>query len=167
MTGAGRPGVDAAREARPAVPRTLATAAWAAAFVAIALIAFSALARTGDLIGTLLAAFPGPYGRLRLLGIGGYLLAGLAVIGLAGHAALRGRFRGPALPLLIVGLAVGIRVALAIVADAPLHGENAIIHQQALGVLDGACCFSHRPLGYPIALTGAYAMFGVGPRSRR
>jgi 4-amino-4-deoxy-L-arabinose transferase-like glycosyltransferase len=49
------------------------------------------------------------------------------------------------------------------VADAPLYGENAIVHAQALGILDGACCFSHRPLGYPIVLAGAYAVLGEGP----
>ena len=163
MTGAGRPGEDTTPDARPTPRRSLATAAWAAAFVVIALIAISALARTGELIGALLADFPGPNEAPWLGWIGGYLLASLALIGLAGRAAARRWFRGPILPLLIVALAVGVRALLAVMADAPLHEENAIIHQQALGVLDGACCFSHRPLGYPIVLAGAYAMLGVGP----
>lgn len=72
---------------------------------------------------------------------------------------------GPRLPLLIVALAIIVRVVLAMVADAPLNAENRIVHEQALKVLDGACCFSHRPLGYPIALAGAYALLGVGPNA--
>jgi hypothetical protein len=163
MRGVGRAGDDATPAGPRAAPRTLATAAWAVALVVMALIAFSALARTGDVLGQLLADVPGPYGRRGLAGTAVYLLSSLAVIGLIGLAAARPRFRGPALPLLIVVLAIGIRAALAVVADAPLHGENAIIHQQAVGVLDGVCCFGHRPFGYPIVLAGAYALLGVGP----
>ena len=66
--------------------------------------------------------------------------------------------------MVIVGLAIGIRAVIALAFDAPLAGENRIIHEQALGVLDGAnCCFSHRPMGYPLTLAGAYALLGVGP----
>ena len=162
MRGVGRPGDAATPEALPA-PGSLATTAWAVGLVVIALIAVSALARTGDLIGTLLGDFPGPYGRRGLAWTAAYLLASLAVIGLAGRGALGIRFRGPALPLLIVTLAIAVRVALAVVADAPLYDENAIVHEQATGILDGACCFGHRPLGYPIVLAGAYALLGVGP----
>ena len=163
MTGAGLAGDDATPEAPPAAPRTLARAAWAVALAVMVLIAFSALARTVDVIGQLLADVPGPYGRRGLAWTAAYLLGSLVVIGLVGLAAARQRLRGAALPLLIVTLTVGIRAALAVVADAPLYGENAIIHGQAVGVLDGACCFGHRPLGYPIVLAGAYAVLGVGP----
>ena len=163
MTGAGRAGDDATPQAPPRAPRTLATAAWAVALVVMALIAFSALARTADVLGLLLADVPGPYGRRGLAWTAAYLLASLAVIGIAGRAAMSPRVRGFALPLLIVALAIGVRAALAVAADAPLYGENAIIHGQAVGVLDGACCFGHRPLGYPIVLAGAYALLGVGP----
>jgi 4-amino-4-deoxy-L-arabinose transferase-like glycosyltransferase len=160
MMGARRPGDEATPPAGSRIP---ATAAWAVGLLALALIAVSALLRTGDLIGTLLADLPGPYGRLGLGVTAGYLLASVVLIALAGHAAARPRFSGLLLPLLIVGLAIGVRAVFAVVADAPLHGENAIVREQALGVLDGACCFSHRPLGYPIMLAGAYAVLGQGP----
>ena len=48
-------------------------------------------------------------------------------------------------------------------ADAPLYGENGIVHEQALGILDGACCFSHRPWATRMMLAGAYAVLGQGP----
>lgn len=49
-------------------------------------------------------------------------------------------------------------------ADAPLAGENRIIHEQALAILNGgSCCFGHRPMGYPLALAAAYSLLGVGP----
>lgn len=162
MTAAGRPPDGTAPETQSATPRILATAAWGAALALIALIAFSALANTGDQVSSLAADTSGRALLRWLLGIGVYLLASLAAIGLARRAAVRNRLRGAALPLLIVGLAVGVRVVLAVVADAALRDETAIIHEQALGVLDGECCFSHRPLGYPIVLAGAYALFGVG-----
>ena len=164
MTGERQPGDDA-----PATPsagsRILATAAWALAFIVLALIAVSALVRTGGLIGALLADLPGlkPYGRFGLGVTAGYLLASVAVIAVAGRAARHRRLNGLLLPLLIVGLAIGVRAAFAVMADAPLYGENVIVHEQALGILDGACCFSHRPLGYPMLLAGAYAVLGEGP----
>ncbi len=164
MTGAVRPSDGTAPETQSAASRFLATAAWAVALVVIALIAVSALANTGDQISTLARRYvrtrPAPLaGRDRRVPAG----RALRSIALARRAALRDRLRGAALPLLIVGLAVGVRVVLAVIADAALRDETAIIHEQALGVLDGDCCFSHRPLGYPIVLAGAYALFGVGP----
>lgn len=62
-----------------------------------------------------------------------------------------------------VALAVIVRAGLAAAYDAPLGGENGVIHNQAVAVLEGAnCCFSHRPMGYPLVLAAAYRSFGVG-----
>lgn len=163
MTVGGRAGDDRRAEPRSALASFISAAAWTVGVIVLGLVALSALWRTADVIGVLLADFPGPYGRFGLLLTAAFLVAGAGVVALAGRAAARNWLPGLGLPLLIVALAIGVRVAMAVVADAPLRGENGIIHQQALGVLDGTCCFSHRPMGYPIALAGAYALLGIGP----
>ena len=132
----------------------------------LALIAVSALVRTGGLIGALLADLPAlkPYGRFGLGVTAGYLLASVAVI-----AARRACGPAPAAqrtPAAPAHRRAGDRRSRGVrrvMADAPLYGENGIVHEQALGMLDGACCFSHRPLGYPMVLAGAYALLGEGP----
>jgi 4-amino-4-deoxy-L-arabinose transferase-like glycosyltransferase len=105
----------------------------------------------------------GRWGRTGLLFSAAYLLgmviAGAAAWRLAGSAPKRQVF----LPVAIVAMAVAVRVAVAFAFDAPIYGENQIIQGQALGVLEGACCFSHRPMAYPITLAGAFALLGVGP----
>lgn len=163
MTVALRPTDDASPASRSSVARLLTTAAWTIAVLVLTLISLSAVFRTNDLLGALLAEFPRPYGRAGLAVIAVYAAGSLAVIVFARLCAARQWLVGPRLPLLIVALAIIVRVVLAMVADAPLNAENRIVHEQALKVLDGACCFSHRPLGYPIALAGAYALLGVGP----
>jgi len=163
VTVGGRAGDEGLPEPRSSVASLLAAAASAVGGIVLALIALSALWRTGDVLGILLADFPGPYGRLGLALTAALLAAGAGVVVLARRAAVGDWLPGPALPVLIVALAIAVRVAMAVVADAPLRGENDIIHQQALGILDGTCCFSHRPTGYPAALAAAYAVLGVGP----
>ena len=165
MAAEGRIGGDAASERPSTGPRPLTRAAWAISAIVLGLVALSALARTGDLVGTVLADFSRGYGRLGLAITGGSLLAGGGLVLAARRAGERRWLRGVGLPLLIVALAVAIRVALAVMADAPLRGENGIVHEQALAVLDGQCCFSHRPLGYPITLAAAYGLLGVGSAS--
>ena len=163
MTVAGRPGDDPAPAPRSAASARAAAAAWAGSLLVLALIAVSALLRTGAMADELVASWPRLYGRLGLAMVPTFALTALAVV-----AAIRARagsrfLAGHRLPILIVAVAVVVRVALALLASAPLHGENAIVHEQALGVLEGTCCFGHRPLGYPIVLAGAYALLGVGP----
>jgi len=128
-------------------------AVWAVSVLVLALISLAALVATP---GWLVPSFPGVVAA-------GSLAVGAVVIIAARHAASWPPVRGRRLPLLIVGLAVGLRLGVAVVADAPLAGENVIIHEQALGVMDGICCFSHRPMGYPIVLAASYELLGVGP----
>ena len=138
-------------------------AAWGWSAVAVLLVAAASVGRSVNFIAELLADPPRPYGLGGLAFIAVYLAAAGALVVLAWHAARwRGLWRG-VLPLSIVVVAIVVRAALAAVADGAPFGEPAIVEQQARGVLDGVCCFSHRPLGYPIALAGAYALLGPGP----
>lgn len=163
MTAAGRTADDETSEPASASPRSPATAVWALAIIILVLIALSAISRSAGLIGPLLTDFPGPFGRLGLAFVAAYLVATFVAILFARRAAWASSLGTVGLPMLIVALAISVRVVLAAVTDAPLYGENRIVHEQAVAVLDGTCCFSHRPPGYPIALAGAYAMLGVGP----
>ncbi len=134
--------------------------AWGAGTLAIALIALVAVLHAWDLVARLPSEVPA-YGRLGFVVTAAYMLGAAAVLVAAWRAASRVTTRPWILPLVIVGLAIGIRAVIAVAFDAPLAGENRIIHEQALGVLDGAnCCFSHRPMGYPLTLAGAYALLG-------
>jgi len=163
MTVAGRSGDGPGSGPRSAASGYATTAAWAASALVLGLITLSALRASIESFGAFLSDFPGPYGGIGLGVAGVYVLAGIGLISLARRAAVKDWIPGSGLPLAIVMLAILVRVALAVVADAPFVGENRIIHEQALGVMEGLCCFSHRPLGYPVALAGAYAVFGVGP----
>ena len=163
MTVAGRTGDERESSPERPVPARIRTAVWAASVAVLALIGFAALVRTASFLSPIVTTFPGPYGRLGLLFSAAYLAAAVVLLLVAWRAASWQRLHGMVLPVAIVILAVGVRVLLSAFADGPLYGENRIIHQQALDVLDGACCFSHRPLGYPVSLAGAYALLGVGP----
>ncbi|MDQ3346061.1 MAG: hypothetical protein M3473_07175, partial [Chloroflexota bacterium] len=152
MTVAGRPGDGPGSGPRSAASGYATTAAWAASALVLGLITLSALRASIESFGAMLSDFGGPSGGIGLGVAGGYVLASLGLIGLVRRAAANDRTPGFGLPLAIVALAILVRVTLAVIADAPLVGENRIIHEQALGVMEGLCCFSHRPLGYPVAL---------------
>ena len=129
----------------------------------MALVALVAVIQALDLVVRLPSDFPA-YGRLGIVVTTAYVLGAGAVLVAAWRAAGRVTTRRWILSFVIVGLAIAIRAVIAVAFDAPLAGENRIIHEQALGVLDGAnCCFSHRPMGYPLTLAGAYALLGIGP----
>lgn len=143
--------------------RALRSVTWWLAVVVLGLIALAAVNLLFLQISPLWTGSTRPWGRAGLAFTVGYALVSVAATVAAWRAADSARLPRAAVPASIILLAVAIRVAVAIAFDAPLSGENAIIHRQALGVLDGSCCFSHRPLGYPIALAGAYSVLGIGP----
>jgi 4-amino-4-deoxy-L-arabinose transferase-like glycosyltransferase len=145
--------------------RSMTILVWAVSLLVVVLIMAQAAGRTIDFVWPIVAGFPGPYGRAGLLFITAYLFVAAALIVLAQAAASEDRLRGHLLPLALVGTALVVRIAISSVADAPLTGENRIVYSQALGVLDGACCFGHRPMGYPIALAGAFGLVGIGPHA--
>ncbi len=138
--------------------------AWGLSFAVLVLIAVVAVDRTlGGFLGPILADFPGPYGRAGLLFAALYAAASGVALIVAWRAAAGEHRHRIALPLAIVLLAVGVRVVVAALLDGVIRGETEIVRAQALGVLDGACCFSHRPMGYPIVLAGAFRLLGIGP----
>lgn len=98
----------------------------------------------------------------------GCALGGLVVLATAWWMSrgVAGRTVGLQL-LAAVALTIAVRATLAIAFDAPLAAENAVIHAQAVGVLEGTanCCFSHRPMGYPLALAAMYGLLGIGPQA--
>ncbi len=163
MTVAGPSGdSDGAATDRP-LRTTAATGVWAVSLLVVSLVALSAAWRTSDLLVALLGDFPRPYGRGGLLVAAAVSVTATGLVVLIRRLSTASVLRGWRLPTLVVLLAVVVRVILAVALDAPLRSENAIVSAQAVGVLDGACCFGHRPLGYPIALAGVYRVLGVGP----
>lgn len=108
------------------------------------------------------------YGDGGLAWVLGYSVGGLVVLAVAWRLARDVGTRTPRLHVLgVLALAIGVRSALAVAFDAPLTAENGVIHDQAVGVLKGAtnCCFSHRPMGYPLTLAAAYGLLGIGPHA--
>jgi len=88
--------------------------------------------------------------------------AGLAILAAAARLADRGR-DGERIALIVgISLLVGVRLAVAAVQDGVPGGEMQFYHELAVGVRQGACCFSDRPMGYPILLAGAYGLLGPG-----
>jgi len=154
---------DRAAARAPRLAERLRAAAWWLAVIALGMVALVALDDLFLLIDPLWSGSTRPWGRGGLAFAAGYVVLATGVTALAWRTAGSRALRGALVPLAIIGLAVAMRAALAIAFDAPIYGENRAIHNQALGVLDGSCCFSHRPMGYPVALAGAYALFGVGP----
>lgn len=142
-------------------------AVWGLTLATVAVIAFVALDRTlGGLIGPLLSEFPHPYGLTGLLFAGAYLgvSAALLVAVWVASGPRAGNLRRPwLLPAAVVGAGVAVRLVVMLLADGAIYGETRIIRDQAVAVLDGACCFDHRPTGYPILLAGGFALLGVGP----
>lgn len=136
---------------------------WATAFTILGLIAYTAIDRTGDFLAPLLGGLSRPYGRGGLLFTAAYLLGATVLLVGAWRFAPSRRARGLLVPAAVVGLAILVRSVTAVLADAPLTGENRIVNSQAVDILEGACCFGHRPTGYPIALSMAFRLFGVGP----
>ena len=57
---------------------------------------------------------------------------------------------------------LAVRLAAAAGYDGVGDGELREYDALARGVLEGACCFSDRPMGYPIVLALAYAGLGAG-----
>jgi hypothetical protein len=143
--------------------RALRAAAWWLAVIVLGLIALVAVDRLLVVIGPLGLGSIRPWGRLGLAFTAAYAVVGIAAGIAVWRAAENARVPRALVPIAIILLAVVLRVTVGIAFDAPLTGENGIINRQALGVLDGGCCFSHRPMGYPIALAGAYAILGTGP----
>lgn len=133
----------------------LRTSAWAVGSLVFALITAVATLRLAMLLVARVEHLPFA---------AGYLVVSMSLI-VGGWTLARRPLRpGWLLPGSIVVLAIGVRILVAIAFDAPLSAENAVIHRQAVGVLEGQanCCFSHRPMGYPLALAGMYSLLGVG-----
>lgn len=157
----GSPAATTSRDAP--VARVGRAAVWWIAMIALGMIALVALDRTAHLLAPLLSGDVRPWGRSGIALVGAYVIVALAVTWAVWRIARSSRVGSIGLVVGLVALTVAVRAAMALVADAPIYGENRIIHSQALAVLDGACCFSHRPMGYPIMLAGAYAVLGIGP----
>jgi hypothetical protein len=78
--------------------------------------------------------------------------AGLAGLVLAARLPLRWALVGA------VGLLVGLRVAAFVLVDPPLVRDPEAYDNLARGVLAGECCWSNRPMGYPLLLATAYSL---------
>jgi hypothetical protein len=128
----------------------------AVVLTAITLVAILNLAAS---LEHLVRAFPG------VLGVGGIAAVVAVVIASVGAiwALLRLAATGRSLAAMWmgIGLALGTRLAIALLIDAPLRADAAIQNQLALDVAEGFCCFGHRPMGYPMLLGAAYGLFGV------
>ncbi|MGH2444880.1 MAG: glycosyltransferase family 39 protein [Candidatus Limnocylindria bacterium] len=161
-------GTDQPEEQTPAISAPLGVGvlravAWGAGTLAMALIALVATTDVVDLLARLVSQFPAPYGRLGIAFTAAYTIGGAGLLVAAWRLGGWPGVRSWLLPVGIVLVAVGVRYILAALVDAPLTGENRIIHQQALGVLDGgSCCFGQRPMGYPLVLAGVYGLLGSG-----
>jgi 4-amino-4-deoxy-L-arabinose transferase-like glycosyltransferase len=140
-------------------------AAWGLTFGTVTIIGLVTLARTlADLVGLVRGPFPSPYGYAGLLFTGAFVVASAALLVAVWKIAGRANDARPwLLPAAIVGVGVAVRLVVMVIADGVIYGETRIIRDQALAVLDGSCCFDHRPTGYPIILAGAFALFGAGP----
>lgn len=104
--------------------------------------------------------FPDPIG---LSGLGVVVVVGaLSVASVWLLISLASRPRGrPWVPWIGVTLALAARLGVALMIDAPLRADAVIQNQLAIDVAEGACCFGHRPMGFPMLLGTAYGIFGV------
>lgn len=76
----------------------------------------------------------------------------------------RGAARWRRLPLMVgLSLVVLVRMAIALVIDAPVDRDMVAYDALATQVLGDGRLFSDRPMGYPYLLAGSYAVFGRGP----
>lgn len=102
--------------------------------------------------------YPGAAGQsglaLTFLAVVGCAVVVYAIARLGGRSAPRGFFVG-------IGILIGLRLIAILLLDAPQQNDPLFQNELALGVVKGQCCFSHRPMGYPIALGLAYAAFGT------
>lgn len=57
-------------------------------------------------------------------------------------------------------LLVGVRLLAVWWLDPLLEHDPLSLHQLAVGVAEGQCCFADRPMGYPMLLGAAYALLG-------
>lgn len=138
-------------------PRLAVLGVWGAGAVVIVL----ALVVAGDVLGGRLAQYarqdissPGDLGLLSLaVGAGAALLVAVYAMALQP----RGRWVAFGLGLLLL---IGLRLFAMGRVDAVLTHDPLFIHELAVGVANGQCCFSDRPMGYPIGLGIAYALFG-------
>ncbi|CAN5453885.1 hypothetical protein BH20CHL6_BH20CHL6_18400 [soil metagenome] len=62
-----------------------------------------------------------------------------------------------------LALVVTVRVAVALLVDAPVDRDMRYYDETAAGFARGGCCFLTRPVGYPLLLAGAYVLIGRGP----
>jgi hypothetical protein len=102
--------------------------------------------------------YPGAAGQsglaLSVLGVVASTVAVYAVARVGGRSTRTGFLVG-------MGLLIGLRLIAILLIDAPQQNDPLFQNELALGVLNGQCCFSHRPMGYPIALGLTYAAFGT------
>ncbi len=61
-----------------------------------------------------------------------------------------------------LALVVAVRVAVALLIDAPVDRDMRYYDESAAGFARGECCFLTRPVGYPLLLAGAYVLIGRG-----
>ena len=144
----------------------LRTVAWATSSVVLLLITAVAALHLLSMARAL-ARTPDPYGDAGMAFVAAYSIAAFAALGVAWSWKRAGPPRPVVQILVVIAVAVGLRFGLAIGFDAPLAGENGVVHRQAVGILEGTvdCCFSHRPMGYPLALATVYSMLGIGPHA--
>ena len=134
--------------------------AWATGALVVGLVALSAGLNLAGRLNGVWARFPGPLGLRGVFLVA--LVVALAAAGLWGIKRLwrSGRLSGVALPVGL-GLIVVTRGIAVAVVDAPLASDPLFLHELAVGVTEGACCFAHRPMGYPLLLGLLYGAFGV------
>jgi 4-amino-4-deoxy-L-arabinose transferase-like glycosyltransferase len=140
------------------IGRRISALVWTVGLFVVGLIAIQASLALLLRLRQIAIHFPGDAGRsglaLTFLGVVASAVAIYAVARLG---------RRSNLTAFVVGMAllIGLRLVAILLIDAPQHNDPLFQNQLALGVLKGQCCFSHRPMGYPIALGVAYAAFGT------
>jgi 4-amino-4-deoxy-L-arabinose transferase-like glycosyltransferase len=143
---------------REILARRISLVTWTAGLAVIALITAFAVVGLVGALRLVYIYFPGAYGVDGLVAIGVATVLAAALVLVTTWVAHR---RPPIIGLLCgMTILVVLRLVVMVLIDAPLHNDPLFQNDLALGVLKGQCCFSHRPMGYPIALAGAYAIFG-------
>jgi 4-amino-4-deoxy-L-arabinose transferase-like glycosyltransferase len=138
--------------------RRLSLLTWMVGLIVIGLILAYAVVGLASALRLVYIYFPGAYGVDGLVAVTVATVLAAALVLVTTWVAHR---RPPIFGLLCgMTILVVLRLVVVVLIDAPLHNDPLFQNDLALGVLKGQCCFSHRPMGYPIALAGAYAIFG-------
>jgi hypothetical protein len=136
----------------------------AAAIVVTGFAALAATSSAGQLIHAAWTQFPGDLGFRGLALVVLLLGSGAGVIMVVRRLSIARLDRlSPWVPMAML---IGLRVLVIPLVETPIPpgGDPIILHQLAVGVLDGGNpVVAHRPMGFSTLLAGLYALFGVRP----